>query len=354
MSEGAELLAKKKGLKEGVTYSIKLFTPDMSSLFADVDVKVGPTKEIDLLGRVVSLTEVTTTTKLLNIPIVSTEYLDKEFDVQKSITPLLGMNMEIVACDKAFALSESDPADFLDRFLLPSPSPIENVKSAESITYHLTPLEKEKLDIPASDQQTVRTDETGNILVTVKPISPSTGVSIPYKGKDPKILQALEPTQFLQSDDEEIIALAQKAVGETTDAAQAAQKIEKFVYDYIDEKNLAVGYATAVEVLESRQGDCSEHAVFTAAMCRAVGLPAQVVSGMLYVDEFGGKNNVFGPHAWVQVYIGDKWIGLDATRAPNGFSAGHITLAVGSGNPEDFFGMANTLGYFKITKIEQK
>jgi len=46
-----------------------------------------------------------------------------------------------------------------------------------------------------------------------------------------------------------------------------------------------------------------------------------------------------------------KWIGLDATRAPNGFGAGHITMAVGNGDPADFFAMANTLGYFKIEKV---
>ena len=332
MSEGLDLLAKKKGLKEGIAYSVKAFVPDMTSYFVDIDVKVGTTKNIDLLGRVVSLTEVASTMRVFNIPIVSTEYYDKEFKVQKSITPLMGMNLEIIACDKTFALSENDPADFLDRFLLPSPRPIENVKTAPSITYHLTPLEKEELDIPVGDNQTVRTDETGNILVTVKPVGPPAGIKIPYMGKDPEIIKALQPTQYLQSDDKEIIALAQKAVGETTDAAEAARKIEKFVYDYIDEKNLAVGYATAFEVAQSRQGDCSEHALLTAALCRAVGLPAQVVCGMLYVEKFGDRENIFGPHAWVRVYIGGKWVGLDATRAPDGFSAGHITLAAGSGN----------------------
>ena len=32
----------------------------------------------------------------------------------------------------------------------------------------------------------------------------------------------------------------------------------------------------------------------------------------------------------------------------------HIILATGSGDPADFFGMVNSLGYFKIARIDLK
>ena len=59
---------------------------------------------------------------------------------------------------------------------------------------------------------------------------------------------------------------------------------------------------------------------------------------------------------WVEAWIGDKWIGLDATRINQddkafGFGPGHIALAHGDGSPADFFNLVNTLGYFKIEKI---
>jgi hypothetical protein len=60
---------------------------------------------------------------------------------------------------------------------------------------------------------------------------------------------------------------------------------------------------------------------------------------------------VFGGHAWVEAYVGDKWIGLDATRAPKGFGPGHIALAIGNGEPADFFNLVTTLGQFKIDKV---
>jgi transglutaminase-like putative cysteine protease len=115
-----------------------------------------------------------------------------------------------------------------------------------------------------------------------------------------------------------------------------------------------VGYASAAEVLESRQGDCSEFAVLTAALCRAVGIPARVVVGIAYVQDFAGHEG-FGGHAWTQAYVGDRWIGLDAAfkgSGRGGHDAGHIALAVGNGEPGDFFNMASALGAFKIEKLE--
>jgi len=79
-----------------------------------------------------------------------------------------------------------------------------------------------------------------------------------------------------------------------------------------------------------------------------------VVTGLAYVSQWSTFQNGFGGHAWVQVYIGDKWVGLDAAfrgTGRGGYDAGHIALAVGSGNPEDFLNLINTMGQFKIEKV---
>jgi transglutaminase-like putative cysteine protease len=125
------------------------------------------------------------------------------------------------------------------------------------------------------------------------------------------------------------------------------------VAEYIENKNLSVGYASAAEVAASRQGDCSEFAVLAAAMCRAVGIPAKVVVGIAYVDDFAGIQG-FGGHAWTLAYVGSKWVGLDAafkSAGRGGYDAGHIALAAGNGEPADFFTLAATLGQFKIEKV---
>ncbi len=355
MSEGMRLLLLKYGLAEGTTYTAKLFDPSMM-LVVDVEVKVGPKQNVDLLGRVVALTEVQSSASSAQIgSLVSTEYYDDNLLLQKSITPVMGMTVEQVACTKEFALGQIDVLEVVDKMFMASPEPLSDVGSARSITYYLSAVTDEvDLKIPSNDNQKVEQLSGGTIILTVEPVAAPTGVRFPYKGTDPAALEALKPTRYVESDQKVIIDLARRAVGDTSDAAKAARRIEAFVADYVADKSLSVGYASAAEVAVSKQGDCSEHAVLTAALCRAVGIPAQVVTGLAYVSQWGTFQNGFGGHAWVQVYLGDKWVGLDAAfrgTGRGGFDAGHITLAVGSGNPEDFLNLINTMGQFKIEKV---
>jgi transglutaminase-like putative cysteine protease len=264
---------------------------------------------------------------------------------------MLGMNLEMVACDRAFALSDNDVVDFLERLLTQCPEAIADVESKKSITYHLKPADAAKVKIPSTDNQTVQLQTDGTISVTVKPIEAASEAKFPYKGDNAEILELLKPTRYLQSDDETVMDLARRAVSGAKDAATAVGQIESFVNGYITAKNLSVGYATAADVAGSRQGDCSEHAVLAAAICRAAGIPAKVVSGIVYVPSFAGRKDVFIGHAWAEALVGDKWICIDPTRAPGGFGAGHIALAAGSGDPVDFFSMLSTLGYFTIEKV---
>jgi hypothetical protein len=353
MSEGLRLLTLEKGLTEGSTYTAKIFSPGILDAL-EATIQIGPKQNVDLLGRVVALTEVTTT---LNMPgageIVSKTYVDENLRTQKNIMPIAGLHVEMVACAKEFALGENDVLELVDKMFVQSPQPLGNLASVKSITYEvIATKETAKLTIPSNDNQKVQ-QLNDRVIVTVEPVSAPAGVNFPYAGSDQTILEATKPTRFLQSDHEEIIELARRAVGRTKDAGEAVGKIEAFVGNYIENTSLSVGYASAAEVAASRQGDCSEFAVLTAAMCRAVGIPAQVVVGIAYVEDFAGLQG-FGGHAWSQAYVGGKWVGLDAAfkgTGRGGYDAGHIALASGGGEPADFLNMASILGQFKIEKV---
>ena len=355
MAESLRLLQVEKGLKEGTEYTAKVFSPGMLQAL-DVQIRIGTTRDVDLLGRIVPLTAVTTTFNMAQAgSITSTGYVDKDFRTQKALMPVAGIQVEMIACTKDFALGQNDVLELVNKMFLPSPEALDNVGSATSITYYLSPkADASDLKIPSTDNQSVRGDPGGTVIVTVRPVEPAAGARFPYKGKDEAILEALKPARFVQSDRKEIIELARRAVGTTKDAGEAVKKIEAFVANYVENKSLSVGYASAAEVAASKQGDCSEFAVLTAAMCRAVGIPAQVVVGIAYVEEWAGLVNGFGGHAWVQAYVGDKWVGLDAafkSSGRGGYRPGHITLAVGNGDPEDFFNLLGTIGRFKIDKV---
>jgi hypothetical protein len=361
MAEGLRLLSLKNGLKAGTEYTVDVFSPGITQAVG-TKVTVGETKQVDLLGRVVKLTEVTT---LLTMPgagqMTSISYVDAELRALKSVMPIAGMQVEMVDCAKEFALGNNDVLDLIDKMFVKSPEPIEDVGSALSITYTLNPGQGANFTIPSTDNQTAQRLPDGKISLTIKPVTVSSGGTLPYQGNDPKLLEAVKPNRYLQSDDKRVVDLARKAVGDAKDATEAARRIESFVAQYIENKSFSVGYASAVEVVESRQGDCSEFAVLTAALCRAVGIPAQVVVGVAYVKEFAGLQG-FGGHAWVQAYLGGdewgqggKWVGLDSafkSGGRGGYDPGHIALAVGNGDPADFFNMATALGQFKIEKID--
>lgn len=351
MPEGMLLLQKEKGLQPGTEYEMTTFRPDML-MSITTKVSVGDKQKIDLLGRVVELTEVKQISEVQGQQIAVTSYIDEDYDALKSIAPMMGMTLEFVACDEDFAMQENNIVDFLDKLSIASPVPLTNINTIQSIAYEIKPTTDQPLNFPTSDHQQVKAIE-GGCLVTVRRLTPAENVPFPYDGNDLEILNAMKPTEILQSDNKEIIDLARHAVGGTKDAAKAAKQIESFVAGYIQKKDLSVGYASAAEVAQSRQGDCSEHAVLTAAMCRAVGIPARIACGVLYVDSFVNRTNIFGGHMWVEAYIGNQWIGLDATRANSGsgFDPGHIALAYGDGSPKDFFNLVNMLGCFKIEKL---
>ena len=349
LSEGMRLMRIKNGLKEGTAYTYAVFEP-MSVKGILADVFVGPKKKLNLLGRVVQGTEIKTTMSAPTGTITAIEYVDDKMNVLKTVMSLIGMNMEVVSCTKEVAESENGMMDLLSAVILPSPQPLTNLPSARMGTIILTPTQSQKLTIPVLPNQSVSTGLDGRVTVTVRanPIMPQG--AFPYTGGDPNLLAATRPTRYLESDNQGVVALARQAVGDARDAGSAVKRIEKFVNNYIQNKSLSVGYASAAEVVVSKEGDCSEHAVLAAAMCRAVGIPAQVVTGITYVPEFGDQQNIFGPHAWVRALVGNQWVNIDPTL-PGGWDVSHIALGVGDGSPTDFFGMVSTLGYFKIAAV---
>ena len=352
MAEGVRLLQLERGLKDGDSFSVDCFVPSMLKV-SQSSVQTFGKEEVDLFGRVVTATKQIVTMNIEGQIIPMTEYVGDDMEVYKSTSAAMGMSVELIACDKFFAMSDNDIYDLLDQTLVQCPASLPDRDTLKSVTYYLKPAPDKNVDIPADDNQSV-TEKDSNILVTVKPVV-GIGKTLlkydgeKYSGNDEKILEASIPSQYVQSDDKAIIKLAKEAIGDTTYEIIAAKNIESFVGEYITEKSMSVGYATAVEVAKSKQGDCSEHAVLTAALCRAVGIPARVAVGLVYVESVGEKTDVLGGHAWTEAYIDGRWIGLDATR---GYGPGHIKLAAGKGDPTDYMQMIGSFGNFTISKVE--
>jgi transglutaminase-like putative cysteine protease len=76
-------------------------------------------------------------------------------------------------------------------------------------------------------------------------------------------------------------------------------------------------------VLETKSGDCNEHATLLTALLRAAGIPARISVGLVYMREG------FFYHAWVEAYTGE-WITLDPTLNQMPADVTHISFLRGN------------------------
>lgn len=159
---------------------------------------------------------------------------------------------------------------------------------------------------------------------------------------DPRLAGFLEPTPFLQSDDETIKRLARSIVGRERDAAAAARLLMEWVYENL-EKRPTVSLPSALDVLDARAGDCNEHAALLAALARAAGLPARIAVGVVYT----GRG--FFYHAWNEVWVGD-WVSLDPVMGQ--FPADVTHLKFVDGGLDEQMKMARVIGRFSLKILE--
>ena len=92
--------------------------------------------------------------------------------------------------------------------------------------------------------------------------------------------------------------------------AEIGAKIEAFVANYITEPSYIHSFSFASTVAKSRSGDCTEYAVLSAALARALAIPARVVVGTIIVDD-GSTVEAIG-HAWNEFWFDGRWWRIDA------------------------------------------
>ena len=131
---------------------------------------------------------------------------------------------------------------------------------------------------------------------------------------DPDVARYLAPEMFLESDAPEIVAEAAKAVGSVTGTRVRAERLTRYVNALLDKKP-TVSLPSAREVLRTKVGDCNEHTALYVAMARALGIPARIAVGLVYI------HGAFYYHAWPEVYL-DEGSGLTEGSGPGAESSG--------------------------------
>lgn len=120
---------------------------------------------------------------------------------------------------------------------------------------------------------------------------------------------APQPSFVLDYDQDAVVLLAAN-LREGSSSVPSDAELIAFVRETV-EPTSGRGFDIASQVATYRVGDCTEHAVLTAALARAVGLPAHVIFGTV-IARSGPDVGAFG-HAWAEVHRDGAWTIVDAT-----------------------------------------
>ncbi|GJM08489.1 MAG: hypothetical protein DHS20C11_07650 [Lysobacteraceae bacterium] len=344
MPEALDRLERSKGI-DPVKYEATAFVAlSLQSVPMQIEI-VGP-ESIEIFGLTSELIRVEQQMSPGSTTMSATVWMDRDFNVKRILSEVMGLTMEWLACPEECAKAKSNPPEFFADTFIRLPKSIEKRELAGPLKLHISAIDDQtQFSIPNSDEQSVE-QVPGGWEVTISP-NDYAGTAF---STDVDLEAALSATRWLQSDAEEVKELAERAVEGESSAAAKMKKIESFVARHINQKSLSVGYASALEVARDRSGDCTEHALLVAAMGRAVGIPTRVASGFAYADRYLNQKNVFVPHAWAQAYIDDRWVSFDA--ALKGFTSGHLALAYGDGDPWYFYDNINAIGNLRIDGVE--
>lgn len=248
-------------------------------------------------------------------------------EMLRSTTSMGGLNLVMVLSTREAATSATGMPEMMTSFSVHPDNPIADPRDVRVARYRISVPEGTLADIPsAGAQRATRIDErTCEVEVVSGRGSPD-----PSAADDPAFTAV---SSMIRWDDPEIAKLVARVKGNTP--LEIAESARELVYRHIKNKHMGVGFASASEVCRSRQGDCTEHGVLLAALLRGKGIPSRVVTGLIYVEEFGGDADIFGYHMWAQGLIDvdgvPQWIDFDGTlprRMP--FDATHIAIASAS------------------------
>ncbi|MHC4945207.1 MAG: transglutaminase-like domain-containing protein [Planctomycetota bacterium] len=351
---GTDMLRKKMGLEPGTTYDYKTFSLDFDKI-QNVHVEVGEKEETELLDEeTAELHHVVSTSDVLP-GVQGNEWWDEDFETIKTSARLMGMLIETYRASEERARQSSGAelkADLIMESMAQANVNLPSPQRLDSILYEFRskdPVLGLPEDLDSLCQKVLeREGETATVRIEVK--VPGSSQWRPMDNPPDELAEYLKPNAYLQSDHEGLRAKALEVVGEERDAWRAACLLERFVFEYIADKNMGTGFASAAEVLDNPCGDCSEHGVFLAALCRAAGIPARVAMGYMYL---GG---IFGGHMWAEVWIEGEWYPLDGVIGVGHVDPTHIRFTTSSLNEggigQAFAKILTALGNLEIKILE--
>lgn len=252
---------------------------------------------------------------------------DSQGNLLRLVQPFFGGSLVWSPCASACDRHVEQPFDPMARLTVRSPFHISAAAGKGTIRYVITTDGEAGPRLVETGEQSVVRDGSRAIVT----ICERCGADEATGAGD--LTSYLAANAWVQSTHPEIVSFARRAARKGTVAQQMNHLIAAVRARMTGPVDF-VGYASALEALRRRSGDCTEFAVLLTAAARARGIPARIIIGLVYADRFSGKKDVFSPHAWVQAWDGERWTSYDA--ALDSFDSTHIGIALGDGDPRQF------------------
>ena len=147
---------------------------------------------------------------------------------------------------------------------------------------------------------------------------PATLNEVPVRCMPLEVLPYVYPSRYCQSD--RLLRLAFTNFGQLWQGYSRVLAVQHWVQKHVTfVSNTSDSNTSALDTLIEQVGVCRDFAHLMIALCRALNIPARIVTGTDY-----GADPALGPpdfHAYVEVYLQDRWYLFDAsgTGVPMGF-----------------------------------
>jgi len=159
----------------------------------------------------------------------------------------------------------------------------------------------------------------------------------PVKLHPEKYKMYLQPSDFIQSNNNKIQFLAQRLLKGVKNQVQAVSLVLNFVVAHVSYRVNPSKY-DALYTLKSGIGNCQNYAHLSAAILRSGGIPVRIVTGITAKKGWEARTGTSswniklgqGRHAWLEVYYPNfGWVGYDPQQTLNFVSTRHIAIEVG-------------------------
>ncbi len=352
-----EILAE-GGLRAGSSYTFKLLDPVAYAL-SECRFFIRGEEDVLILGEKMRLWHVTTEVDSL-IPMELEEWMDAAGTAYKTVTHAGFLTTVALRMDREKALEVStDNFDIAFSSLIASNVILPDARQVRRLRLKLSGPDMSRLLELPWDGRRQRMVETGPDFVIVETVArifrEDESPRLPLPPHEEKA--ALAATIFCQSDDTDIRRQAREIIGEEKNAWRAAKRIAEWISREMT-PNYDVGFASAREIMQNREGDCSEHSVLFVALCRAVGIPARAAVGLMYGD------GIFAYHMWPEVFVGEwvsldpKWLARDPVTQEYFTDATHIKFGHSNLDADIFQEMAaaisEIIGKLKLEVLEPR